>query len=141
LIGGSLRFDGLAGFPLMSNAVTQGIRVRIHSRFLEEQSKAGKYVFVYTVQISNESDQAAQLVSRHWVITDAHGHEEHVQGDGVVGRKPLIRPGEAHEYSSFCPLSTPHGSMRGSYRMVRPNGDAFDAEIAPFALVVPRALN
>jgi ApaG protein len=125
----------------MSNAVTQGIRVRVKSRFIEDQSRPGKWVFAYTVQISNEGEVAAQLMSRHWIITDAHGREEHVQGDGVVGRQPMIRPGETHEYSSFCPLPTPHGSMRGTYRMTRPDGSSFDATIAPFSLVVPNSLN
>jgi ApaG protein len=126
----------------MSNAVTQGIRVQVTSRYLEDQSQPGrKWIFVYTIRISNEGDQPAQLISRHWVITDAHGHEEQVRGEGVVGKQPTIKPGETHEYSSYCPLNTPHGAMRGSYRMVRPNGEWFDAEIAPFALVVPGSLN
>jgi ApaG protein len=125
----------------MSNAVTQGIRIRVRARYLEEQSRPGKWVFTYTVHIANEGEYAAQLLSRHWIITDAHGREEHVQGDGVVGRQPVIRPGESHEYSSFCPLTTPHGAMRGTYRMVRPDGQAFDAVVAPFALVVPNSLN
>ena len=83
----------------------------------------------------------AQLLSRHWIITDAHGHEEHVRGAGVVGQQPIINPGTTHEYSSFCPLTTPHGSMRGTYEMKRSDGTTFDATIAPFALVVPNALN
>ena len=126
----------------MSNAVTQGIRVQVTSRYLQEQSQPGKkWVFMYTVRISNEGEAPAQLISRHWIITDAHGHEEHVRGEGVIGKQPLIQPGETHEYSSFCPLDTPHGAMRGSYRMVRGDGQAFDAEVAPFALVVPGSLN
>jgi len=125
----------------MSNAITQGIRVRVRTRFLEEQSRPGKWVFTYTVQISNEGDVPAQLISRHWVITDAHGQEEHVQGDGVVGRQPHVPPGHTHEYSSFCPLPTPHGSMRGTYKMVRPDGSSFEAVVAPFPLLVPNALN
>lgn len=126
----------------MSNVVTQGIRIRVRSRFLEEQSRPGKWVFAYTVNIANEGEFTVQLLSRHWVISDAHGREEHVQGDGIVGRQPVIRPGESHEYSSFCPLTTPHGAMRGTYRMVRPdNGASFDAVVGSFALVVPSALN
>jgi ApaG protein len=126
----------------MSNAVTQGIRVQVKSRYLAEQSQPGKkWVFVYTIRISNEGEVPAQLMSRHWVITDAHGREEQVRGDGVVGKQPVIKPGETHEYSSYCPLNTAHGAMRGSYRMVRPNGESFDAEIAPFSLVVPGSLN
>lgn len=127
----------------MSNAVTQGIRVRVRSRFVPERSqpRAGKYLFTYTVRISNEGEAAAQLLGRHWVITDANGREEHVRGEGVIGKQPLLRPGESHEYESFCPLATPHGSMRGTYRMARGDGSQFEAEIAPFALVLPNALN
>jgi len=127
----------------MSDAVTEGIRVQVRSRYLEEQSlpAQGRYLFTYTIRISNEGPEDAQLMARHWVITDAMGHEQHVQGDGVVGRQPYLRPGETTEYSSFCPLPTPHGQMHGSYRMVRPDGSQFDARIAPFALVVPDTLN
>lgn len=127
----------------MSNAVTQGIRVRVSTRFLPDQSqpRLSKYVFTYSVQISNEGEKPAQLLSRHWVITDANGHEEHVRGDGVIGKQPLIRPGETHQYESYCPLTTPHGSMRGTYRMVRPDGSQFDAVVAPFSFVLPGSLN
>lgn len=127
----------------MSEALTQGIRVQVSARYLEEQSqpRRGKYVFAYTVRIANEGPRPAQLLTRHWIITDALGREEHVRGDGVVGRQPRLNPGEATEYSSFCPLTTPHGGMRGSYRMVRPDGSEFDAAVAPFALVVPSTLN
>lgn len=127
----------------MSTALTRGIRVTVNARYVEEQShpRSGRYVFAYTVRIANEGAVAAQLLSRHWIITDATGREEHVRGDGVVGQQPLLEPGEAHEYSSFCPLTTPLGSMRGTYRMIRADGATFDAEIAPFALAVPHALN
>lgn len=127
----------------MSEAVTGGIRVRVRSRYLADQSmpRAGQYVFAYTVTISNEGTEPAQLMSRHWIITDANGQEQHVRGDGVVGQQPLIRPGETHEYSSFCPLPTPHGFMLGTYRMVRPGGEEFDAVIAPFTLALPHSLN
>jgi len=127
----------------MSEATTEGIRVRVRARYLAEHSqpRQQKFVFTYTVTIENEGSTPAQLVARHWIITDAMGREEHVQGPGVVGRQPLLAPGEATEYSSFCPLETPHGFMQGSYRMVRPDGSSFDAVIAPFALVVPDTLN
>jgi ApaG protein len=127
----------------MSSATTEGIRVQVRSRYLEEQSQPllGKYLFAYTVQITNDGERPAQLVSRHWVIVDAHGHEEHVEGEGVVGKKPLLQPGETTEYASFCPLPTPHGAMHGTYRMVRPDGSWFDATIAPFTLAVPNSLN
>ena len=119
------------------------IEVRARTQYLPEQSDIvqGRYVFAYTITIRNTGDTTAQLLSRHWIITDALGHEEQVRGPGVVGKQPHIAPGEAAEYSSFCPLETPHGAMRGSYRMVRPDGSHFDAEIAPFALMLPGSLN
>lgn len=127
----------------MSTAVTQGIRVTVQPRYLEEHSepRAKRYVFAYTVTITNEGDGPVQLVSRHWIITDGDGEVEQVRGEGVVGKQPRIAPGESHEYSSFCPLPTPVGAMQGSYRMVRPDGTSFDATIAPFSLAVPSMLN
>jgi ApaG protein len=82
-----------------------------------------------------------QLVSRHWIITDGDGRTEEVQGPGVVGEQPVLQPGESFEYSSFCPLPTKIGSMHGTYQMVTAAGSRFDAEIAPFSLAVPTALN
>ncbi len=127
----------------MSSAVTDGIRVDVRSAFRREQSDPGKgrWLFSYTVEIANEGEQSAQLLSRHWVITDATGNREGVVGDGVVGHQPHLAPGERFEYTSFCVLQTPHGSMRGTYRMVRSDGTSFDARIAPFPLVVPGAVN
>ena len=127
----------------MSNAITQGIRVRVRSRYIAAQSdpRQGRYLFGYDIHIANEGSEDAKLLARHWVITDGMGLEQHVQGDGVVGRQPYLRPGESTEYSSFCPLPTPHGQMHGTYRMVRPDGSQFDAQIAPFALIVPDTLN
>lgn len=127
----------------MPSAVTDGIRVTVEATYLEEQSqpRVGQYVFAYRVEIVNESDTPAQLLSRHWIINDANGHEEHVQGDGVVGRQPVIRPGQRHEYTSFCPLATPWGAMQGTYRMRRPDGTEFDAVIPAFTLALPHSLN
>ncbi len=127
----------------MSTALTRGIRVDVRSEFRPDRSTpaAGRYLFTYTVRIANQGDAPARLVSRHWIITDANGDKEEVVGDGVVGQQPLIPAGESFEYTSFCILETPHGSMRGTYRMEREDGTAFDAEIAPFALVTPGALN
>ncbi len=125
----------------MSTAVTQGIQVEVQSAFRPERSEPGRFLFTYTVRISNRGERAAQLVSRHWIITDATGQRQEVVGDGVVGQQPLLSPGEHFEYTSFCVLETPHGSMRGTYRMQREDGASFDAEIAPFPLVVPGALN
>ena len=127
----------------MSNALTQGIRVTVSSNYIPAQSapKARRYVFAYTVRIANEGTEAAQLKSRHWIITDGNGKVEQVRGPGVVGEQPMLRPGEHFEYTSGCVLETPRGAMEGSYQMVRANGTEFDAAIAPFALALPYSLN
>jgi ApaG protein len=125
----------------MSVAITQGIRVSVRSRFLPEQSKGGRYAFAYTVRIENLGSTSAQLKSRHWIITDGNGRREEVRGDGVVGNQPVLRPGEKFEYTSGAILQTPHGSMQGTYRMVGEDGRTFDAEIAPFPLTQPGAVN
>ena len=127
----------------MSSAVTQGIRVDVRSEFRPDRSapSAGRHLFTYTVRIHNEGQQPAQLVWRHWIITDAHGDREEVRGEGVVGQKPRLAAGETFEYTSFCVLKTPFGSMHGTYRMVREDGSEFEAEIAPFTLAVPGAFN
>jgi ApaG protein len=127
----------------VSNAVTQGIRVSVESAYRPERSEpsSSRWLFAYTIRIANEGELPAQLLARHWIITDANGDREEVTGEGVVGHQPRLEPGEAFEYTSFCVLKTPHGSMRGTYRMVREDGSSFDARIAPFTLVVPGALN
>jgi ApaG protein len=127
----------------MSSAVTDGIRVEVSSQYLPERSEPGRrrWLFQYTVRISNEGSAPAQLRSRHWIIVDGTGHTEEVVGDGVVGHQPRVEPGEGFEYSSFCVLTTPHGSMHGTYRMERDDGSAFEAAIAPFALLVPQQVN
>ena len=127
----------------MSTALTAGIRVHVKSEFRAERSQpsAGRWLFSYTIRISNEGAAPAKLVSRHWIITDANGEREEVIGDGVVGQQPLLGAGESFEYTSFCVLKTPHGSMRGTYQMAREDGSRFDAEIAPFSLVAPGFLN
>jgi ApaG protein len=125
----------------VSTAVTEGIRVTVRSEFRPDRAEPGRFLFTYTVQVRNEGEAAAQLVSRHWIITDAQGEVQEVVGEGVVGKQPHLEPGEEFEYSSYCVLPTPHGSMHGSYRMVRADGSSFDATIAPFALVLPGAVN
>lgn len=127
----------------MSDTTTHGIRVQVESLYDEDRSapQESYYFFAYHVRISNVGSEPAQLLSREWIITDATGYEQRVQGPGVVGEQPLLAPGEAFEYTSFCPISTPVGSMHGSYRMVRDNGNAFDAVIAPFSLAVPNSVN
>jgi len=121
--------------------MTRGIRIAVKMRFLPEQSGRGRWAFAYTVRIENQGEVTAQLRSRHWIITDSTGRREEVKGDGVVGQQPVLRPGEKFEYTSGAVLKTPHGSMHGTYRMALENGDAFDAEIAPFPLTQPGSLN
>src|SRR5262249_14207041 len=112
---------------VVSNAITEGIRVTVTSQYIAAQSSpsARRYVFSYTVRISNEGAQAAQLRTRHWIITDANGKVEEVRGPGVVGQQPLLRPGEHFEYTSGCVLETPRGSMHGTYQMHCPDGRQF----------------
>jgi ApaG protein len=127
----------------MSDTTTRGIRVQVESFYDEDRSapQENYYFFAYQVRISNVGEEPAQLVSRDWIITDATGSQQRVQGPGVVGEQPLLAPGESFEYTSFCPLSTPVGSMHGTYRMVLQNGESFDAVIAPFSLAVPHSVN
>lgn len=122
-----------------SEAVTRGIRVRVRARYSKENSNpaAHHWVFLYTVTIVNEGSTKVQLTTRHWIITDANGEVEEVKGPGVVGKQPVLEPGQSFEYTSGCPLKTPFGSMHGSYQMVGPAGEEFDAEIAGFALRQP----
>jgi ApaG protein len=122
---------------------TNGIRVAVASTFLADRSspREGQFLFAYHVTISNVGSQAAQLVSRHWVITNADGDVHEVKGPGVVGEQPVLEPGKSFEYTSFCPLPTAMGVMHGSYTMVTASGEAFDAQIAPFTLATPSALN
>jgi len=127
----------------VSNAITNGIRITVSAAYVPAQSapKARRYVFAYTVRITNEGSETAQLKSRHWIITDGNGKVEQVRGPGVVGEQPMLRPGEHFEYTSGCVLETPRGSMDGTYQMVRADGTQFDATIAPFALLLPYSLN
>ena len=127
----------------MSDTTTRGIRVQVETFYDEERSSPQEsyYFFSYHVRISNVGTETAQLVSREWFITDGNGDTQRVQGPGVAGEKPVLAPGEEFEYSSFCPLTTPVGAMQGTYRMVLQNGDSFEAEIAPFSLAVPHAVN
>ena len=125
-----------------SEAVTRGIRVRVQARYDPGRSspQQNQWFFLYTVQIANESPVTVQLLSRHWIITDATGHVEEVRGPGVVGEQPVLAPGQSFEYTSGCPLTTPFGSMHGTYQMVTTEGEQFDVEIAGFTLSEPHAL-
>ena len=126
-----------------SEAVTRGIRVRVRAQYVPERSgpAQGQWFFAYEIRIVNEGPKTVQLISRHWIITDARGEVEEVRGPGVVGAQPVLEPGQEFVYTSFCPLKTPFGSMRGTYQMVTREGEWFDAEIASFALSEPYSVN
>jgi ApaG protein len=120
----------------MSDAVTHGIRVEVLSQYSPENSRPqqSEWVFQYTVRITNLGHETVQLLSRHWIITDAHNHVEEVRGPGVVGEQPMLASGESFKYSSWCPLRTSTGTMHGTYQMAGSGGHRFEIEIAPFAL-------
>ncbi|HAK54141.1 MAG: Co2+/Mg2+ efflux protein ApaG [Vicinamibacterales bacterium] len=122
-----------------SEAVTRGIRVHVTSQYSAEHSQPSQnqWFFLYTIEISNESGDTVQLVSRHWIITTSENETQEVRGPGVVGKQPVLAPGESFEYTSGCPLSTPFGTMQGTYQMATTEGDNFEVEIAPFALTEP----
>ena len=120
----------------LSEAITHDVSVEVLSQYSPDNSRPqhGEWMFEYTVRITNKSEETVQLISRHWIITDASEDTREVKGPGVVGEQPVLAPGESFKYSSWCPLKTPMGTMRGTYQMVRANGQQFDIEIAPFAL-------
>ena len=119
------------------------IRVDVATSYVEDQSNPteGRFVFAYTITIRNTGTVPAQLISRHWVITDAQGLVQEVRGLGVVGSQPLLQPGERYEYTSGASIATPVGTMRGSYQMVAADGTRFEAAIPEFTLSVPRVLH
>jgi ApaG protein len=114
----------------------QQIAITVTPQYLEEQSvpESNQYVFAYTVHMENTGSIAAQLLTRHWIITDSEGKVEEVRGPGVVGEHPHLRPGDSYQYTSGAILQTPVGSMMGSYQMRDANGDTFDAVIPTFTL-------
>jgi ApaG protein len=119
------------------------IDISVNTAYLEDQSDPAseRYVFAYTITIANNGTVAAQLISRHWIITDAENVTQEVKGLGVVGEQPLLRPGESFEYTSGTAMATPVGTMKGSYQMVAEDGNKFDAEIPSFTLSMPRVLH
>jgi ApaG protein len=119
------------------------IDIEIRTRYLDDQSAPAqsRYVFAYTVRIKNSGDTSAQLLSRHWIITDANGRVEEVRGDGVVGEQPRLKPGDEFEYTSGAVLETMVGTMRGSYHLLADDGVRFDAPIPQFTLSIPRTLH
>lgn len=126
-----------------STATTRGVKVTVRSSYVAERSQpaAGRWFFAYRIRITNRGAVPVRLLNRHWVITDAHGEVEEVRGPGVVGEQPTLAPGESFEYTSFCPLPTPFGTMEGSYEMVTADGERFWADIGRFTLSEPLAVN
>jgi ApaG protein len=119
------------------------ITVEVETDYIEGQSEPDneRYVFSYTITIRNEGGEPAQLLSRHWLITDANGNVQEVKGEGVVGEQPHLKPGEGFQYTSGAMITTPVGSMHGTYQMVTDQGDEFDTEIPAFTLAIPRTLH
>lgn len=122
-----------------SKATTKNIQVIVEAEYDPSRSSPpqNQWFFLYTVQITNEGTETVQLISRHWIITDAMGKVEEVRGPGVIGNQPILAPKQSFKYTSGCPLTTPFGSMRGTYQMVTQGGVQFDVEIAPFTLTEP----
>ena len=127
----------------MSDMNSKGVNVRVKSTYRPERSFPGEnyYFFSYRVTVRNDGRETVQLLSRRWIITDADGNVQEVQGKGVVGEQPVLGPGESFEYTSFCPLKTAVGSMHGSYGMKTSSGEEFHVTIHPFTLAVPTAVN
>ena len=129
--------------PCMARENEYAIEVSAATQYLAEQSDeaAGRFVFAYTITLRNTGSVAAQLISRHWVITDAQGLVQEVRGLGVVGAQPLLQPGESFEYTSGASIATAVGTMKGSYQLVAADGTRFEAPIPEFTLSVPRVLH
>ena len=127
----------------MSDEVNYNIKVLVGSQYIEAESnpEADRYVFAYTINILNQGNIPAKLLSRHWVITDANNRVQEVKGKGVVGEQPYLKPGEAFQYTSGTMMETPVGSMQGTYQMVADDDHHFDAIIEPFTLALPKILN
>ena len=127
----------------MTKSKKYQIAAKAVPQFISDQSGADaeRYIFAYTITIENVGTVPAQLISRHWIITDGNSRIQEVRGLGVIGQQPLLRPGETFEYTSGCQLDTPVGTMRGTYQMVAEDGTAFEAEIPEFTLSIPRVLH
>jgi len=127
----------------MKTQTVHKIRVDVSTSYIEDQSRPdeGRFVFAYTITIHNEGTIAAQLLTRHWIITDANGKVQEVRGEGVVGEQPHLQPGQGFRYSSGAVIETPVGAMQGSYQMLTDDGEHFDADIAPFRLAKPGLLH
>jgi ApaG protein len=122
-----------------TEAVTRNVRVSVETEYAAARSNPGmnQWFFLYTITLTNEGRETVQLISRHWIITDATGQIEEVRGPGVVGKQPVLEPGETFEYTSGCQLKTPFGSMRGTYQMVTDKRDNFEIVIPQFTMTEP----
>lgn len=129
--------DGQRG----SKTTTRDITVHVRPSFVPDRSGPGLWFFAYRIRIENGGNERVQLQSRHWIITDANGTVEEVRGPGVVGEHPVLDPGEHFDYTSFCPLPTPFGTMEGTFQMTNATGEDFDVNIAPFELTPPMSIH
>ena len=127
----------------MENKTQNQVNVTAEVSYIDAQSapEANRFVFAYKITIQNNGSEAAKLTHRHWHITDANGKEEEVDGEGVIGKQPYLKPGESFEYSSGTILETPVGAMQGYYDMTSDDGSQFKADVAPFTLAVPGSLH
>lgn len=128
---------------LGSTCITRGIQISVEPKYLPEESRPTDsfWVFTYKVTIMNIGEETSQLISRHWIISDGNGSQEHVRGPGVVGKTPILREGDSFSYTSFCPLPTELGTMHGTYQFRTEEGEDFDATIEPFVLSTSSSLN
>ncbi len=127
----------------MNNKTRHNFDIQVETLYLKSESEPdnSRYVFAYTITIENRGDRPAQLLTRHWTITDANGRIQEVNGEGVVGKQPLIKPGEGFQYTSGALLETPVGIMEGSYQFVTDDGESISTPIRPFTLSIPRTLH
>ncbi|MBV1951134.1 MAG: Co2+/Mg2+ efflux protein ApaG [Cycloclasticus sp.] len=127
----------------MTDTNAQSIQVSVNTAYIASSSEpeAARYVFAYSITIKNTGDNEAQLLSRHWLITDANGKKQEIRGEGVIGEQPHIQPGESYEYTSGAVIETSVGAMQGSYEMLTPDGGTFTADIPTFSLSIPRTLH
>jgi len=130
--------DESTGHPTNSNALSEGVRTQAAAQFmpLESDPDRGRYIFIYRITITNESDRTVQLLSRRWQIIDGNGRREVVQGDGVVGKQPILSPGETFEYTSYCPMRTEWGTMEGAFTFMDSEQSGFDAQVGRFYMAI-----
>lgn len=127
----------------MTQSIPHNFDVKVEAAYIPSESDpdGARYIFAYTITIMNKGDAPAQLLNRHWVITDSNGKVQEVKGEGVVGEQPYIKPGQGFQYTSGTMLETPFGVMQGTYEMISDSGDSFNAEVKPFRLATPQVLH